>query len=117
MIDQMTKQELKDQLKANEIAIPVETDETILRDLLTKAIEEGKAELKDLGPVDEDQKPLENENDKGEQKEMLVTGVPGIDGEQMTTLQCMLFMQGKPFKDVKESEKENEKAKKTKSKK
>lgn len=110
MLDQLTKKELKAQLKANSITIPVGADETALRELLAKAIEEEKAELKDLsGNVGNDKANEEGENEEGESEEQQQTPeqeheqfIEGITGKQASIMDCLRVMQGLPLYPEKE---------------
>ena len=103
MLDQLNKKELKAQLKANSITIPVGANETVLRELLAKAIEEEKAELKVLSGNTGNDKGNEESEGESENEEQQVPeqepkqNIEGLTGKQATIMDCLRVMQGLPL--------------------
>lgn len=117
MIENMTKAELKEQLRANDIPVPLKATAEELKKLLAQAIEAGEAELKFLenkGEGTEDATAeLEDADQPANDSEETVSEITDADdsgtdapvekaaaqvGQQATLVQCMQQMLGRPIR-------------------
>lgn len=104
MLDELTKKELRQQLKLNGIGFTTKATEDELRELLKAAIDAGKAELKTPeGEHDEDEKDDESASDSDGEKDSssstddVVPDSPAVQEEKQADLMaCMRQNMGLP---------------------